>query len=57
MIEYQEELITTTELLKILKISKITLYDWIKKGKVRYIRIGKEYRFDRKELDRLLKGE
>lgn len=53
-----EELITTTELLKILKISKITLYDWIKKGKVRYIRIGKEYRFDKKELDRLLqKGE
>lgn len=52
-----EELITTTELLKILKISKITLYDWIKKGKVKCIRIGKEYRFDKKELDRLMKGE
>lgn len=42
---------TTEEIAKLLKISKLTVYDLIKKGELSAYRVGKQMRIDAKDLD------
>ena len=48
---------TTEEVLKILKISKVTLYKLIKEGKIKAKKVGRSYRFLKSELENFLSGE
>lgn len=42
------------ETLDLFSISRITLFRWIKTGRIRFIRPGKKYFFPQDEIDRLL---
>lgn len=39
-----------------LKVSRSTLGDWMKKGKIPYSKIGRSPRFDRDEIDQWIKS-
>jgi len=45
------ELGTVEELAKYLKVSKATVYRWVKNGKIPYHQMGKQFRFRLKEID------
>ena len=47
-------LLTVRELSTILKIREATLRKWINTGKINAIKIGKEFRIHKKELNDLL---
>jgi len=40
-----------------LGVHKVTVLRWIKEGKIRAVRLGKEYRIPEDEVKRLLKGK
>ncbi|HEY4599822.1 MAG TPA: substrate-binding domain-containing protein [Cerasibacillus sp.] len=46
-----DESYTTEELARILKVSKLTVYDLIKKGELQAYRVGRQMRVDRSELE------
>lgn len=50
----ESELMKVRELCQFLKVSKPTIYDWIKCGKLRPIKIQSRIYFFRKEIDQLL---
>ena len=49
-----ESLMNAEEAMKYLKISKITLYRLIKKSKLPFHRVGRNYRFRKSALDKWL---
>ncbi len=51
-----ESLLTAEEAAKILKISKYTLYELVKRGGIPARRIGRQLRFDRDVLQKYLRG-
>lgn len=51
-----ESLLTAEDAAKILKISKYTLYELVKRGEIPVQRIGRQLRFDRDILQRYLRG-
>lgn len=52
----ENDFYTTYELAEMLKINVMTVYRYIKSGKLLAHKIGKEYRVSRVELDRFLKS-
>ena len=42
------------ELAEKLRVNKMTIYRWIKAGKLEAAKIGKEYRIARREFERLI---
>jgi excisionase family DNA binding protein len=50
-----EEILTTDEATKYLKITKRTLFKMVKEGRVRAMLAGNAYRFKKHELDEDLK--
>ena len=53
----KDKLLSSEEICKILKISRVTLYRWIKDGKVESIKIGKRHLFKESVLEQLIKGD
>lgn len=51
----QEEFYTAEELAKILKVNIMTIYRYIKAGKIKAYKIGKEFRIERREFECFLK--
>lgn len=51
------EIYTTSEVIKILKISQSTVMRMMKKGLIRAAKVGKQYRVTGKELLRLISPE
>ena len=49
--------LTADEAMKYLKISKPTLLKHVRLGKIKAIKVGREWRFLQSELYRFLKGE
>ncbi len=49
-----KELITVEELAKILRISEWTAYNLVRKHKIPSIKIGRQIRIKRKDLEKLL---
>ena len=47
---------TLKEVEKIMSVSQRTLYNWIKGGKLKAIKVGGQYRVTQEALDELLKG-
>jgi excisionase family DNA binding protein len=50
------DFLTVEEVAKTLKVVKITIYRYIKAGKLDAYKIGKEYRIKKEELDRFLQN-
>lgn len=53
----KSEIMTSREVMAYLKISKPTLYRMIRLGDIRAVKIGKNYRFLKEEVDQLLRTE
>jgi len=54
MVFKDDEIYTSDEVVEKLKISKETLYRYIKSGKLKAKKIGREYRFIGRDLNRFL---
>jgi len=50
-----DKLLTTKEVLEILKISKISLYRKIWAGKIKAYKLGRLWRFKREDIEKCLK--
>lgn len=48
------EFLTTEEVAETLKVNIMTVYRWIKAGKLRAYKIGKEFRIGKKEFSEFL---
>ena len=49
-------LLTPEQVSEILQINTLTVYSYIKKGKLGAIRLGRSYRIDPEDLDRLIES-
>ncbi|MEM2932466.1 MAG: helix-turn-helix domain-containing protein [Nitrososphaerota archaeon] len=53
----QDEVLTTSEAIKYLKTSRQTLIKLVREGRLPGNKIGRNYRFLKADLDRLIRGE
>ena len=53
----QDEVLTTTEAVKYLKTSRQTIINLVKSGRLKGNKIGRNYRFLKEDLDRLIRGD
>ena len=53
----EDTVLTTDEAIQYLKVSKPTLLKHIRLGKIKAIKVGRDWRFLQSELYRFLKGE
>ena len=51
------QLLTTKELAKYLKLTEVTVYKYVKEGKIPARRIGSRWRFDKNQIDELLRNK
>lgn len=49
-------LLSVEELAEYLGLKKQTIYNWLRRGKISGIKIGKVWRFEKREIDNWLKG-
>ncbi len=52
-----EDLFTTRQVQDILKVDRITIYRMLQDGRLKGVKIGHQWRFNRQEVERLLRGE
>ena len=55
--EVMSEILTTKELAKYLKLTEVTIYKYANEGKIPAFKIGSRWRFDKDQIDELLKSE
>ena len=48
------QILTTKELAKYLKLTEVTIYKYVKEGKILGRRVGNRWRFDRDKIDEWL---
>ncbi len=48
------DLLTTRQVLNILKVDRITIYRMLNDGRIKGIKVGEQWRFQREEVDRIL---
>lgn len=51
-----DDLLTTRQVQNILKVDRITIYRMLQDGRIKGIKIGQQWRFQRKEVDRITGG-
>ncbi len=51
-----QELMTIKEIIKLLKIRKMTIYRYINAGKIKAYKLGKEFRVDKKDFETFLES-
>lgn len=51
----QKEYLKVKDIADLLGLSILTIYDYIKRGEVQAIRLGRNYRVERKEFEKFLK--
>ena len=51
------ELIQMDEAIELLKTSRSTFYRWVRTGKIKGMKLGRQWRFYREDIERFLKGE
>jgi len=49
------ELLTINEVIKIAKVSRVTIYNWMTSGKLRAYKLGKGVRIKKTDLEKLMK--
>jgi len=50
----KEKLLTINEIIEILKVSKLTIYRYIKAGKLPAYKVGRDYRIKQSEFQKFL---
>ena len=50
-------ILTTKELAEYLKLTEVTIYKYVNEGKIPGFKIGSRWRFDKDQIDDLLKNE
>jgi len=53
----EKELIEMDEAIKLLKSSRPTFYRWVRTGKITGMKVGRQWRFYKEDIERFLKGE
>lgn len=56
-LEKEERLLTIDEVAEFLHINPMTVYAWVKDGKIPAFKIGKVWRFKKTEIDEWLKKQ
>ena len=51
------QILTTKELAKYLKLTVVTIYKYVKEGKIPAQRVGSRWRFDKDKIDEMLRRE
>jgi excisionase family DNA binding protein len=51
------ELLNMNQAIKLLKTTRPTFYRWLRAGKIKGHKVGRQWRFQRSEIERFLKGE
>lgn len=51
-----EDLLTTRQVLDILSLDRITIYRMLQDGRIKGVKIGQQWRFPRREVERLVNG-
>ncbi len=51
------EIIDMDKAIKLLKTSRPTFYRWLRSGKIKGMKVGRQWRFYKEDIDRFLKGE
>lgn len=51
-----EEVYTCEEVAKMYRVKVITVWDWVRKGKIKAVRLGKRYRIKKSALAEFEKG-
>ena len=51
------KILTTRELAEYLKLTEVTIYKYANEGKIPGFKIGSRWRFDKDQIDDLLKNE
>jgi excisionase family DNA binding protein len=51
------DLLTTRQVQEILKVDRITIYRMLQDGRLKGVKIGQQWRFARREVERLLQQE
>lgn len=51
------QIFTTKELASYLKLTEVTIYKYTKEGKIPGFKIGSRWRFDKDQIDELLRKE
>ena len=51
------KILTTKELAEYLKLTEVTIYKYTSEGKIPGFKIGSRWRFDKDQIDKLLKSE
>ena len=51
------KLLNTKELAEYLKLTEVTIYKYAKEGKIPGFRVGSRWRFDKDQIDELLRDE
>lgn len=51
------KLLTVREVADTLKVNLMTVYRWIREGRIEQIKIGRSVRIDEKELERFVKAK
>ena len=54
MITMDNQYLTVKEVTELLKVSRLTIYRWVKSKKLPAIKIGKEFRFAKGEINSFL---
>lgn len=49
-----EEYYTIEEIMKVLKVSRNTVYSWIKEGRIKGVKIGRQWRIPKTALNQFL---
>lgn len=52
----KEQYYTIKEVAEILKVAYLTVYRWVKDGKIQAYKIGKEYRIKKADLDNFVES-
>jgi len=51
------QLLTTKELAEYLKLTEVTIYKYANEGKIPGIKVGSRWRFDKDQIDELMRRE
>ncbi|MEK7395520.1 MAG: ATPase, T2SS/T4P/T4SS family [Candidatus Poribacteria bacterium] len=53
----KDEIVDMNEAIKLLNTTRPTFYRWLRSGKIKGMKVGRQWRFYRSEIERFLKGE
>ncbi|MFC1586950.1 ATPase, T2SS/T4P/T4SS family [Planctomycetota bacterium] len=53
----KQKLLDMDQAIELLKTTRATFYRWLRAGKIKGMKVGRQWRFDPEEIDRFLKGE